>query len=147
PARAGVSRQDPHPGGRRALPARDRGERLPRGRGEPEPEDRRAGAPMSEPLILLRGLRKSYGKGPPPVGIDLEIHERQIFGVVGPDGAGKSTLLRALVGLLEVSADEARVLGQDLRRDVTALKAQVGYVPQVFSLHRALTVAENLHFT
>jgi ABC-2 type transport system ATP-binding protein len=39
------------------------------------------------------------------------------------------------------------VLGHDLRGDVTALKAHTGYVPQVFSLHRDLTVAENLTFT
>jgi len=102
---------------------------------------------MSEPLIRLRGLRKSYGRRRALAGVDLVIDERQIFGIVGPDGAGKSTLLRALVGLLEVEADEARVLGEDLRGDVTALKSRTGYVPQVFSLHRALTVAENLQFT
>ena len=67
--------------------------------------------------------------------------------MVGPDGAGKSTLLRALVGLLEIEADESLVLGYDLRKDVTALKAHIGYVPQVFSLHRDLTIAENLRFT
>jgi ABC-2 type transport system ATP-binding protein len=102
---------------------------------------------MSEPVVRLRGLRKSYGRRPALAGIDLDIDARQIFGVVGPDGAGKSTLLRSLAGLLEVEADEARVLGRDLRGDVTTLKASIGYVPQVFSLHRALTIAENLRFT
>src|SRR5690606_14813402 len=68
-------------------------------------------------------------------------------GVVGPDGAGKSTLLRALAGLLEVEAREARVLGFDLRGDVRALKRRVGYVPQVFALQRDLSVLENLRFT
>jgi ABC-type multidrug transport system ATPase subunit len=102
---------------------------------------------VSEPVVRLRGLRKSYGRRLALAGIDLEIDARQILGVVGPDGAGKSTLLRALVGLLEVEADEARVLGHDLRGDVTALKACIGYVPQVFSLHRALTISENLRFT
>jgi ABC-2 type transport system ATP-binding protein len=102
---------------------------------------------VSDPLVRLRGLRKSYGRRQALAGIDLEIDERQIFCVVGPDGAGKTTLLRALVGLLEVEADEARVLGHDLRGDVIALKACIGYVPQVFSLHRDLTVSENLRFT
>jgi len=102
---------------------------------------------VSEPLVRLRGLRKSYGRRVALAGIDLEIDERQIFGVVGPDGAGKSTLLRALVGLLEVEADEARVLGLDLRGDVIPLKSSIGYVPQVFSLHPDLTIAENLQFT
>jgi ABC-2 type transport system ATP-binding protein len=98
-------------------------------------------------LVRLRNLRKAYGRRQALAGIDLELHEHQIVGLVGPDGAGKSTLLRSLAGLLEVRADEAVVLGQDLRGDVTALKAQTGYVPQVFSLHRDLTVAENLRFT
>ena len=98
-------------------------------------------------LVRLRGLRKTYGRRRGLAGVDLELSERQIVGVVGPDGAGKSTLLRALVGLLEIEADESLVLGYDLRKDVTALKAHIGYVPQVFSLHRDLTIAENLRFT
>ena len=102
---------------------------------------------MSEPLIRLRGLEKRYGRRLALAGVDLTLEDRQIFGVVGPDGAGKSTLLRALAGLLEIEAREATVLGFDLRGDVTALKARIGYVPQTFSLHRDLTVEENLRFT
>ncbi len=99
------------------------------------------------PRVHLRGLRKSYGRRTALAGIDLTLADPEMVGVVGPDGAGKSTLLRALVGLLDVTADEALVLGHDLRGDVTGLKARLGYVPQVFSLHRDLTVAENLAFT
>ena len=99
------------------------------------------------PGLRLRGLRKRYGPRVALAGIDLEIEGAGIVGVVGPDGAGKTTLLRCLVGLLEVEADEASVLGEDLRGDVRALKARVGYVPQVFGLQRELSVAENLAFT
>ena len=99
------------------------------------------------PRIRLRGLRKRYGPRVALAGIDLELEGAGIVGVVGPDGAGKTTLLRCLVGLLEVEADEASVLGVDLRGDVRALKARVGYVPQVFGLYRELSVAENLAFT
>ena len=102
---------------------------------------------MSEPLVRLRGLAKRYGRRRALDGIDLTIDGHQIFGVVGPDGAGKTTLLRALAGLLEVEATEARVLGHDLRDDVTALKARIGYVAQTFSLHPDLSVEENLRFT
>jgi ABC-2 type transport system ATP-binding protein len=102
---------------------------------------------MSEPLIRLRGLEKRYGARRALTGIDLMVEDRQIFGIVGPDGAGKTTLLRALAGLLEVTAAEARVLGVDLTADVTPLKARLGYVPQTFSLHRDLSVMENLRFT
>ncbi len=100
-----------------------------------------------QPSLRLRGLRKRFGKRGALEGVDLTLEGPQIVGIVGPDGAGKTTLLRAIAGLLEVSADEATVLDFDLRKDVRALKAQIGYVPQSFSLHRDLSVYENLRFT
>ncbi len=102
---------------------------------------------MSEPVIRLRGLEKRFGRRRALTGIDLTADGGQILGLVGPDGAGKTTLLRALAGLVDVEAEEATVLGFDLRGDVTRLKARLGYVPQAFGLHRELSVAENLRFT
>src|SRR5205823_2049060 len=132
-------REGARPARRRAAAAGDRGQRLPR--------PRRHAPAVSAPLIRLRRLEKRYGRRRALAGIDLTIDERQIVGVVGPDGAGKTTLLRALAGLLVVDPEEATVLGTDLRGDVTELKAHIGYVPQTFSLHRDLTVDENLRFT
>ncbi len=105
--------------------------------------------PVAAPArgIRLRGLRKRYGSRIALAGIDLALDGPGIVGVVGPDGAGKTTLLRCLVGLLEVEAEQASVLGVELRGDVRALKARVGYVPQVFGLYRELSIAENLAFT
>ncbi len=103
--------------------------------------------PAAAPTIHVRGLRKRYGRRLALAGADLTLASGQIVGVVGPDGAGKTTLLRALAGLLEVEADEALVLGYDLRGDVTELKARIGYVPQAFSLQRDLSIIENLRFT
>jgi ABC-2 type transport system ATP-binding protein len=102
---------------------------------------------MTEPLIRLRGLRKRFGTRTALAGVDLVATEPQILAVTGPDGAGKTTLLRALAGLLEIEADEATVLGVDLHGDVMALKERLGYVPQTFSLHPDLGVADNLRFT
>jgi ABC-2 type transport system ATP-binding protein len=102
---------------------------------------------MSEPLIRLRGLRKRFGARVALAGVDLVATTAQSLVVTGPDGAGKTTLLRALAGLLEIEADEASVLGIDLRGDVKALKERLGYVPQSFSLHRDLSIADNLRFT
>ncbi len=97
--------------------------------------------------IRLRGLAKAFGRRRALAGIDLMLDGPQMVGIIGPDGAGKTTLLRAIVGLLEVDAAEASVLGYPLAGDVTELKQWVGYVPQAFSLHRDLSVAENLRFT
>jgi len=101
----------------------------------------------TDPVIRLRGLEKRFGQRRALAAVDLDVDDRQIFGVVGPDGAGKTTLLRALAGLLEVKATRAEVLGIDLLGPVRELKRQVGYVPQSFSLHRNLSVEENLRFT
>ena len=99
------------------------------------------------PSIRLRGLSKRFGSREALSGVDLDLHGAQMVGVVGPDGAGKTTLLRVLAGLLEIEAEEATVLGFDLREDVRDYKRHVGYVPQTFSLYRDLTIAENLSFT
>jgi ABC-2 type transport system ATP-binding protein len=106
-----------------------------------------AAAAAPAPCIRLRGLHKRYGARVALDGIDLDLEAPGLVGVVGPDGAGKTTLLRCLAGLLELEADEATVLGHDLRGDVRELKARIGYVPQVFGLQRELSVAENLAFT
>ncbi len=106
-----------------------------------------SGEERREPRIVLRGLRKRYGKRLALTGVDLELDGRAIVGIVGPDGAGKTTLIRCLAGLLEVEAEEAAVLGWDLQGDVTDLKRSIGYVAQSFSLHRELSVLENLRFT
>jgi ABC-2 type transport system ATP-binding protein len=103
--------------------------------------------PTPVPRIQLRNLRKRFGERWGLAGIDLTLDGAGIVGIVGADGAGKTTLIRALAGLLVVEADEADVLGYDLRQSTTALKAHIGYVPQVFSLHRDLSVIENLRFT
>ncbi len=98
--------------------------------------------------IHLCRLEKQFGAHPALTGVDLDLDGPQIVGVVGPDGAGKTTLLRTLVGLLDCTAERATVLGVDLMaQDVRALKQHVGYVPQAFSLHRDLSVIENLRFT
>ena len=99
------------------------------------------------PAIRLRRLTKRFGRRVALAGVDLDLSGREIVAVVGPDGAGKTTLLRAIAGLLEIEADEATVLGFDLREDPTELKARIGYVPQAFSLQRELTISENLRFT
>ncbi|MDX2167043.1 MAG: ABC transporter ATP-binding protein [Deltaproteobacteria bacterium] len=102
---------------------------------------------MTLAAISLRKLGKSFGAKRALAGIDLELDGADLVGVDGPDGAGKTTLLRALAGLLEIEAEQASVLGVDLRGDVRALKQRVGYVPQAFSLPRDLSVLENLRFT
>lgn len=105
-------------------------------------------AAAGEIAIRLRGLVKRFEKHRALAGIDVVLDGPQIVGIIGPDGAGKTTLLRAMVGLLDVEATSATVLGYDLMApDLRDMKARVGYVPQAFSLHRDLSITENLRFT
>jgi ABC-2 type transport system ATP-binding protein len=105
------------------------------------------GASRAPAFIRIRGLQKRFGTRCALTDVNLVVERPEIVGIIGPGGAGKTTLLRALVGLLEIEAAEATVLGHDLRGDVRGLKAATGYVPQAFSLHRTLSVEENLRFT
>src|SRR5690242_9682629 len=78
--------------------------------------------------------------------VNLSIPRRSIYGFLGPNGSGKSTTIRMLCGLLTPSAGTAEVLGHTMPRDAEALKREIGYMTQRFSLYEDLTVHENLEF-
>jgi len=99
-----------------------------------------------ERVIEGRGLTRHFGSRVAVDGVDLAVERGEIFGCLGPNGSGKSTLMRMLLGLLEPSGGEARVLGCRIPRDAEKLRSRVGYMPQRFSLYEELSVEENLSF-
>ena len=76
--------------------------------------------------------------------MSFAIEPGELFGLVGPDGAGKTTFQRLLAGLLRPTGGTARVGGVDSSADPAAVKRQIGYMSQRFSLSETLTVLENL---
>jgi len=68
----------------------------------------------SEPLIRIRGLRKSFGSNAVLNGIDLDIAPRQVVVVIGPSGSGKSTFLRCCNGLEQAEGGVIDICGQRL---------------------------------
>jgi len=96
--------------------------------------------------IVTRGLRRTFGDVIAVAGLDLEVAEGEIFGLVGPDGAGKTTTMRMLTGTLPPSGGRAEVAGFDVVRQPERLKEHLGYMSQRFGLYPDLTVAENLEF-
>jgi ABC-type sugar transport system ATPase subunit len=79
-------------------------------------------------------------------GVDLEVCQGEIHGLVGKNGAGKSTLVRVLMGLQELDTGSIQIDGQTFTRisSTEALRAGVAYVPQQVSMMDSLTVAENI---
>ena len=101
---------------------------------------------MTDPVILARELRKSYGQFEAVRGIDFEVAPGTSFGLLGPNGAGKSTTMRMIAGVSHRSGGELRILGMDPNEQGPRIRAHLGVVPQNDSLDDQLTVRENLIF-
>ena len=97
-------------------------------------------------MISADDLTRRFGAVTAVDGISFDVQRGEIFGLLGPDGAGKTTLFRMLAAVLEPTSGGARVAGMDIRTGEGDLKAQIGYMPQAFSLWGDLTVLENLRF-
>lgn len=98
------------------------------------------------PIIETKALTRDFGEARAVDGLDLTVSRSELFGLVGPDGAGKTTTLRLLAGLLDITEGTAVVMGHDLDREPEAIKPQIGYMAQRFSLYSELSVVENLAF-
>lgn len=94
-------------------------------------------------MIKVEHLSKTFGKFTAVNDISFRVRQGEIFGLVGPDGAGKTTAIRMLIGILEKSAGTVNVLDKSNPEE---FKAEIGYVPQKFSLYGDLTVMENIEF-
>src|SRR5690242_16904020 len=90
---------------------------------------------MAEPVISVRGLRKSYGQLEAVKGIDLEVSGREIFAFLGPNGAGKTTTVEVLEGYRERSAGDVKVLGLDPAEAGHEWRQRIGSVLQGSRMH------------
>src|SRR5947199_1981951 len=101
---------------------------------------------MSEPVIVLDHLSKSFGNVHAVQDLSLTIAPGTIFGLLGANGAGKTTTIRMLCGLTRPSGGRGSIAGQDVWRERYQARRHFGYMAQKFSLYTDLTVAENLRF-
>ncbi len=101
---------------------------------------------MSMSAIDVRNLCRSFGALKAVDDISFQIEYGEIFGFLGPNGAGKSTTIRMLCGILTPTSGTATVAGFDVSRDPESVKSSIGYMSQLFSLYKDLTVEENLEF-
>jgi ABC-2 type transport system ATP-binding protein len=93
--------------------------------------------------IRARGLTKSFGDVVALDGIDLDVTQGQIHGLVGPNGAGKTTLLGLLLGLAVADSGRLEVLGTTVGRALNAPDGVAGFVDGP-ALYPSLTPRQNL---
>ena len=101
----------------------------------------------SAPLVIdVTGINKHFGDKHVVKDLSMQVREGEIFGFLGPNGSGKTTSIRMLCGLLTPDSGSGTCLGLDVLRESAAIKRQVGYMTQKFSLWDDLTIGENLDF-
>src|SRR5690349_4516961 len=96
--------------------------------------------------VVATGVRRSFGSVEAVRGIDITAVPGEVTALVGPNGAGKTTLLLVLATLLVPDAGTVRVAGYDPVTEPDAVRARMGWSPDVFGLYDNLTAAEYLTF-
>ena len=116
------------------------------------PATKPATAPASDrkPVVACQRLSKVFkdfwmrDRARAVDGIELMIHEREVFGLLGPNGSGKSTTIKLILGLLKPSSGRVAVFGKP-PTDV-ATKRRVGYLPEESYLYPFLNARETLDY-
>jgi ABC-2 type transport system ATP-binding protein len=101
---------------------------------------------MSDYVIDVRDLRKSFGARKVVEGLTLQVAKGEICGFLGANGSGKTTTIRMLCGLLIPDGGSGQCIGLDIVRQAPLIRRSVGYMTQKFSFYEDLTVFENLDF-
>ncbi|HEY4211934.1 MAG TPA: ABC transporter ATP-binding protein [Steroidobacteraceae bacterium] len=99
---------------------------------------------MTDAVVETEGIRKRFGPTVAVADLSLTIRRGEVFGFLGPNGAGKTTSVKMLLGLILPTSGTARVLGAPLGD--RAARAKIGFLPEHFRFHDALTAREFLGF-
>ena len=95
-------------------------------------------------VVRVRDLTRKFGSFTAVDRVSFDVSRGEIFGFLGPNGAGKTTTIRMLIGLLPPTSGEAWVAGLDVLTESEAIRRNIGYMSQKFSLYTDLTVDENI---
>ncbi|WP_413450111.1 ATP-binding cassette domain-containing protein [Georgenia phoenicis] len=97
-----------------------------------------------DPMISVRGLRKSYGPLEVLTGVDLDVAAGTVHALLGPNGAGKTTLVNILTTLVRPDAGRVSVVGADPVRDPLTVRRSIALTGQAAAVDELLTGEENL---
>ena len=95
-------------------------------------------------MIVVSGLRKSFGDHLVLDGIGFSVDEGSVFALLGPNGSGKTTTVQILSTLLPADAGEVRIDGHDLARDPDGVRRAIGVTGQFSAIDGLLSGRENL---
>src|SRR4030081_741022 len=102
---------------------------------------------MSETMLELRGVSKSFGYKLVLKEVDLSLPAGSVLGLVGKNGAGKTTLLRCALGLQRPQLGDIRILGEPACKLSAAAKERLGYVPQKTALYPWMKIRQITAYT
>lgn len=104
----------------------------------------------TEPILELKGLKKSFGENHVLRGFNLRLYEGENLVVMGKSGSGKSVMIKCLVGLMEADEGVIRIKGHDITKlgqtELDILRTHIGFLFQGSALYDSMTVRENLEF-
>ncbi len=95
--------------------------------------------------IELEGVEKSYGDLKVLKGLDLEVEEGEIFGLLGPNGVGKTTLFQTILGLLRADSGKVLIEGNS-HEGGKEIRKKIGYLPSDISFYSSMSARENLEY-
>ncbi len=96
------------------------------------------------PAIEAEGLTRRFGDFVAVDHVSFRIGRGEIFGFLGSNGCGKSTTMKMLTGFLPATEGWAKLFGSPMGSNDMAMRRNVGYMTQAFSLYGELTVGQNL---
>lgn len=94
--------------------------------------------------IKADGLVRDFGSFRAVDGVNFQVKQGEIFGLLGANGAGKTTVIKMLTGILPPTGGMGWVAGADMKTAGGSIKERIGYMSQAFSLYLDLTVEENI---
>ena len=96
--------------------------------------------------LSVSGVHKRFGNVEALRGVDLSVGQGEIFGFLGPNGAGKTTTIRVLMGFIRADQGSAQVMGMDAWSETVAIKARLGFLPDVVAFASDFTGQDFLSY-
>ena len=101
---------------------------------------------VRELIIESTALTKSYGPHVALDSLDIKI-EKGATGLLGPNGAGKSTFLKTMLGLIQLTSGEGKVLGFDIRTQGDMIRQRIGYMPEYDALNPGMEAIHQVRYS